>query len=40
MRIGWLDAYNLSAYAAGFVDVEGSGTRDGLASVPVEGFGA
>ena len=31
---------NLSAYVAGFVDVEGSGTRDGLASVPAEGFGA
>ena len=40
MRIGWLDAYNLTAYAAGFADLEGSGTRDGLASVPAEGFGA
>ncbi len=31
---------NLSAYAAGFVDMEGSDAREGLASVPAEGFGA
>ena len=33
MRIGY-------RYADGFVDVEGSGRRDGLTSVTVEGFGA
>jgi len=40
MRIGWLDAYNLSAYAAGFADLEGRHARNGPASVPMEGFGA
>ena len=31
---------NLSAYVAGFDDVEGSGRRDSLTSVLVEGLGA
>ena len=29
----------LSAYVAGFVDVEGRHARNGLAAVPMEGFG-
>ena len=30
---------NLSAYAAGFVGMEGRHARNGLAAVPMEGFG-
>ena len=30
---------NLSAYTAGFVGMEGRHARNGLAAVPMEGFG-
>ena len=38
MRIGCLDADSLSAYAAGFIGLEGRHAWNGPASVPMEGF--
>ena len=39
MRIGWLDADNLSAYAAGFAGLEGRHAWNGPASVPMGASG-
>ena len=39
MWIDWLDADNLSAYAAGLAGLEGSDARNGLASVSMGASG-